>query len=867
LDSNKFECRPDAVDGHFKFLHLMEQYGLTRVESHRTLQSQIVSSSWRVPSDGLSDKKSKNADTESDHSVVILDEFERQSALRFQSRMEAEKKEKELLEAAEMGVIRCPICTCKLPCSHFFKEEVLREYLQEKEAELKKQHEIEKKETAYGGNSSQRKKLVSNVSAAIALSNSAKKWQQKDQRSRIETILAETNLDDRNTDRSIAFTKDYREQNSRLEKQKEREDILAKKESARIEIEKEDQEWEQEEQTRHRDTERKKLIQWLAQQQQAKPPDTMRQEDDKLNNNEEEQTTNTELPVPPIEPQLLSGSSKNEVLMTVKPVIKATSSYDSNGKRSKPKKSVKFSFEDETSDAGNSANNSTKLPPISETQMVPITEVIITEVPVAKNNSETPVSNKRIDGSLVNPLPYDKRKMFLFMKDSLDINKPSQAYETTEKDDATGEMDLCLNISGLIFLPINEATMTITPLQSISVKLDAWSDVIDHIRSTFLSDLLPNLMFEPLLDVKSWKPIAPRCQICSIGFVRFADTVNEYRNKYNCDDSAYINGCKESKSQSAELNIIKRLCLPCVIRKLLFEKIKLTLPRNVRIITKNISWPIASRQDVPEKNIEEEFPKMILDSTATFPAITAPTSPIKSPTRSSELWELDLAENTSESSSGVLLSGKPTEQSAIVPLSPNRKGDVGNTVTNSPKKPTETKLQRQKSSNSISTSAEVKSSRSINSGEQNNNSKSEASRSKSSVVEIAMLPFLITKGSFEEAERTLRMALDKQAVDEGQGLKLLLQLMGYQAEMYKLVGLWPLAVGIYLDCADLTASLLGFSDSASLTSWGVVTSCLRKMQLDSLAGHYLQSLVDDINRHTLKKMRTEIVTAIQMQDR
>lgn len=67
--------------------------------------------------------------------------------------------------------------------------------------------------------------------------------------------------------------------------------------------------------------------------------------------------------------------------------------------------------------------------------------------------------------------------------------------------------------------------------------------------------------------------------------------------------------------------------------------------------------------------------------------------------------------------------------------------------------------------------------------------------------EMALLPFFITKGNFEEAERTVRIALGRQSVDEGPGLKMLLLLMSYQAEMYKAMGLWPLSLAIYLDCA------------------------------------------------------------------
>jgi hypothetical protein len=34
---------------------------------------------------------------------------------------------------------------------------------------------------------------------------------------------------------------------------------------------------------------------------------------------------------------------------------------------------------------------------------------------------------------------------------------------------------------------------------------------------------------------------------------------------------------------------------------------------------------------------------------------------------------------------------------------------------------------------------------------------------------------------------------------------------------------WPLALGIYLDCADLTVTLLGFHDDMSLHAWRAVT--------------------------------------------
>jgi hypothetical protein len=133
--------------------------------------------------------------------------------------------------------------------------------------------------------------------------------------------------------------------------------------------------------------------------------------------------------------------------------------------------------------------------------------------------------------------------------------------------------------------------------------------------------------------------------------------------------------------------------------------------------------------------------------------------------------------------------------------------------------------------------------------------------------ELALLPFLIAKGHFEEAERTLRIALGKAAVDEGEGLKLLVSLLTLQAEMYKIMGLWPLALATYFDCVDLTASLMGFNDTATLGAIALLVSCMRKMQCVHLAGKYIKALCTMVEQQTLKAVRLEIVDKIKKADR
>lgn len=133
--------------------------------------------------------------------------------------------------------------------------------------------------------------------------------------------------------------------------------------------------------------------------------------------------------------------------------------------------------------------------------------------------------------------------------------------------------------------------------------------------------------------------------------------------------------------------------------------------------------------------------------------------------------------------------------------------------------------------------------------------------------ELALLPYLIAKGHYEEAERTLRIALAKRAVDEGEGLKVLVSLLMLQAEMYKSMGLWALALAIYFDCVDMNASLMGYHDETTLSAIALLVSCLRKMQCVALAGRYIKALCTMVQQETMKSMKMDIVDRIKKHDR
>lgn len=100
------------------------------------------------------------------------------------------------------------------------------------------------------------------------------------------------------------------------------------------------------------------------------------------------------------------------------------------------------------------------------------------------------------------------------------------------------------------------------------------------------------------MDVKTWKAFAPRCVVCAIGFIRFADAVHEFRSKYDCDQRAFAERYAQEEEKGEEHTVVspKHLCLPCFMRKTLFERVKLTFPRSFRLSAKNMTWPFQVRR-------------------------------------------------------------------------------------------------------------------------------------------------------------------------------------------------------------------------------------------------------------------------------
>jgi ankyrin repeat protein len=109
------------------------------------------------------------------------------------------------------------------------------------------------------------------------------------------------------------------------------------------------------------------------------------------------------------------------------------------------------------------------------------------------------------------------------------------------------------------------------------------------------------------------------------------------------------------------------------------------------------------------------------------------------------------------------------------------------------------------------------------------------------VRDLPLLPYLVAKGHVEDLERAVRSCYGQ--AGEEDSLQILPRLLCMQAEACKLLGLWPLALALFLDRADMLATLTGYENIATIGAICHVTSCLRKMGMGHLAKSYLRAIV------------------------
>lgn len=450
---------------------------------------------------------------------------------------------------------------------------------------------------------------------------------------------------------------------------------------------------------------------------------------------------------------------------------------------------------------------------------------------------------------------------------------------------------------------------------------------MDHLNKKLLSYWLETMDIHLLIDVKTWEHTAPRCSLCSIGFVRNKSSLELYRSDLNSYlsksretynallESQHVHGVSSStegissntsppkstspnKFNSSEFE--KFLCLQCLIRKELFEKITQSLPRSFRK-SLTLKWPLVAMEKIPplpvapialEQDSLQQTPMQplplehIVGTSDPLEAIVNPSnrmSPPRSPLLPQSAGMLSFTSPLGTSTSP----GSPTNPSTTV-MTLDQLSTYMAPVESTFQSPIASmKLKQLDMMEALTTNTangpqkivfdEDDVSLPSISGLSLTSSQDASSASIPSTItmvdplkkprEMTLLPYLISKGHFEEAERVVRIALGKQAVDEGEGMYLLLKILGLQADMYKMMGLWALAMAIYVDVAELTASLLGLSDNVTFKALTLVSSCFRKMQQPKLAEDFMKHCIEQLGQNLKKSAKENMIERLQKLNR
>ena len=328
-----------------------------------------------------------------------------------------------------------------------------------------------------------------------------------------------------------------------------------------------------------------------------------------------------------------------------------------------------------------------------------------------------------------------------------------------------------------------------------------WATVIDHVRTKFTDDWLPCMRLQPAVDLSRATTVAaPRCTVCHTGFIR-------------------VNGDSNPLS----------LCLQCLMRREIFEKVKPCLPRSYRARNPMV-WPFTDRSDVKVENEHRKNTREYM-----LPA---------------SINLKGLGGKGSKASAGAVAANKGTvaiESSSATTVATKESSDV---KTRSAKSLRSSGLIVDNSTGNVNSTDLVvveppkwegpvdwfQRFDELQYGEEDQFALGRGA----GVKDLPLLPYLVAKGHLEDLERTIRACFNQ--ADEADSLQILPRLLAMQAEAYKLLGMWPLALAIMLDRADILATLTGYENGATIDAVCHVASCLRKMSCGHLASMYIKSI-------------------------
>jgi ankyrin repeat protein/acyl-CoA-binding protein len=918
-EENEVESEALHVEKQMNLLSLLEKFGLTNLHSEKQVHEQIETAEWRITHEAEAKRETDN------FSETSSEARERTSLERLEDKRETERQIK--MNDKEYGALRCPMCTLLVPCKHFTKAKSLSDFFKKKgmvnPATLTpaQRSQLNTRKSMLADRRHEvlvEAHLADRVTdRSIAFVNKYRPQQIRMRKAAAELAKVEAEIKRRQQRKEEAIQDgtysewifDTNEHGSNTmqnwetgETWIEYEDDYDKK--FYFNIETSETQW---------DPPNKESIEReLRLENEAREAEKLEEEsknkksnnnmsvitnisNDEINSNEELDTNEFSEPIVkgilkgispgnvdsknkkkmirfnipgddlnPEDGKPNEESTNNESLAVV--TQKAVEDEDGDNKKDEEDKKDKEDGEegndDEDKDDINVADKLSKLDDndhiidISGMNELKIDEPEGLTTGLAFVGSPDKFRPNPDKFALENPVLVDRRRVYLFTDDNfarnnqiegtlmpVEINhkNPSYVKKGTRRSLKKEREDYTIPtmmISGWLYTSLS--SIQVVPVDKFHLPVDIWGAVLDSVRLQLFNDWLPKMEMSTCLNVASWRSTVPRCSVCGVGYARMFNSV-DIRKQYKVENESFPD---------------HSLCIPCVVRKHLYLKSQLALPRAIRRTMK--SWPF-------------------LDDKSKLNALTLfrPPSqgiPFNQTIKPVDMFDPNSSNNFADASgqledrpSSAHMGGTFEELRAKSPIVSEKLYEID--VLYGPDSTAASGAYQDIDVESISKHDESTMTSAFSHSSNTTASSVGKDENKNGPKELNLIPFLIAKGHYEEVERIIRGSLDSHKVDEGEGAGYLIQLLTMQAEMYRMMNVYPLALGCLMDCVDILAGLIGFDDVACVSAIGLVANCLRKMNNKDLATNYVSSICAKLEVHTKQEVKGAIAQRIQDTER
>ena len=374
--------------------------------------------------------------------------------------------------------------------------------------------------------------------------------------------------------------------------------------------------------------------------------------------------------------------------------------------------------------------------------------------------------------------------------DDMTMSRCAGGLKKMEPRDRSANMDRQVTFSGWLLSGIYSLELSVKPIETICMNMRAWVECVTDVEHALYVSWAPNLLvMELLVDTTTWAIAGTKCSACAVGIVR------------------------QHSHSRFEDETLRGLCLCCMARKTLYERVVRAQPRFSRKRFM-MTWPFHVEQPV------DICRNSVVETTLVMREEYAP-DPF------------------------------PAKQQSDEPVKPKvfiKRGDSYNLQAILRKAEIDRKKEAGDEDSSIFTTSTMLSSVSMDTYTTKSSSADE-DISMYGPRELAMLPLLLSRRNFDEAERILRVCIVRREYAGEEGVLFVARLMQVQAEMYQMLGLPVLALGLFMDAADMIVSRLGFDSVESLQAFGAVESLLRRMGLQHAEETFSRSVKSRLEKH------------------